>query len=106
MWPIDGYDKLKPFGFAIHGCMDGYSPKFIWLKALPSNNDPEIIADIYIKCISKSMIVPQILRGDTGSESVLIGGLRRFFRRKYGDPFSGVRSFRYGSSTANQRIEA
>ena len=106
MWHIDGYDKLKTFGFAIHGCMDGYSRKIIWLKALPSNNDPRIIADIYIKCISKSMIVPQILRADRGSENVLIGGLQRFFRREHGDAFSGVRSFRYGSSTATQRIEA
>ena len=69
MWHIDGYDKLKTFGFAIHGCMDGYSRKIIWLKALPSNNDPRIIADIYIKCISKSMIVPQILRADRASEN-------------------------------------
>ena len=106
MWHIDCYDKLKPFGFSIHGCMDGYSRKIIWLKALPSNNDPKIIADIYIKCISKSMIVPQILRADRGSENVLIGGLQRFFRREHGDAFSGVRSFRYGSSTTNQRIEA
>ena len=52
------------------------------------------------------MIVPQILRADRGSENVLIGGLQRFFRREHGDAFSGVRSFRYGSSTANQRIEA
>ena len=22
-WHIDGYDKLKPYGFAIHGCIDG-----------------------------------------------------------------------------------
>ena len=21
---IDGYDKLKPFGFPIHACIDGY----------------------------------------------------------------------------------
>ena len=106
MWHIDGYDKLKPFGFSIHGRMDGYSRKIIWLKALPSNNGPKIIADIYIKCISKSMIVPKILRADRGSENVLIGGLQRSFRREHGDVFSGVRSFRYGSSTANQRIGA
>ena len=86
--------------------MDGYRRKIIWLKALPSNSDPKIIADIYIKCISKSMIVPQILHADRGSENVLIGGLQRFFRREYGEAFSGVRSFRYGSSTANQKIEA
>jgi len=23
LWHIDGYDKLKPFGFPIHGCIDG-----------------------------------------------------------------------------------
>ena len=22
-WHLDGYDKLKPFGFPIHGCIDG-----------------------------------------------------------------------------------
>ena len=106
MWHIDGYDKLKPFGFAIHGCMDGYSRKIIWLKALPSNNDQKVIAYIYIKYSSKSMIVPQILRADRGSENILIGGLQRFIRREQGDAFSGVRSFRYGSSIANQKIEA
>ena len=25
MWHVDGYDKLKSFGFPIHGCIDGYS---------------------------------------------------------------------------------
>ena len=25
LWHCDGYDKLKPFGIAIHGCIDGYS---------------------------------------------------------------------------------
>ena len=31
-WHIDGHDKLKPFGFAIHGAIDGYSRKVLWLK--------------------------------------------------------------------------
>lgn len=31
LWHIDGYDKLKKFGFPIHGCVDGYSRKVIWL---------------------------------------------------------------------------
>ena len=25
IWHMGGYDKLKPFGFAIHGCIDGFS---------------------------------------------------------------------------------
>ena len=23
VWHLNGYDKLKPYGFAIHGCIDG-----------------------------------------------------------------------------------
>ena len=25
VWHLDGYDKLKPSGFTIHGASDGYS---------------------------------------------------------------------------------
>ena len=24
IWHVDSYDKLKPFGFPINGCIDGY----------------------------------------------------------------------------------
>ena len=23
LWHLDGYDKIKPYGIAIHGCIDG-----------------------------------------------------------------------------------
>jgi hypothetical protein len=29
IWHIDGHDKLKPYGFSIHGCIDGYSKRLI-----------------------------------------------------------------------------
>ena len=29
-WHSDSYDKLKPFGFPIHGCIDGWSENIIW----------------------------------------------------------------------------
>ena len=29
VWHADGYDKIKPFGFPIHGCIDGYSRKIL-----------------------------------------------------------------------------
>ena len=40
MFHIDGNDKLKRFGFAIHGCIDGFSRKLIWLFVSTTNNDP------------------------------------------------------------------
>ena len=28
-WHMDGYDKLKPWGFPIHGCIDGFSRRIL-----------------------------------------------------------------------------
>ena len=44
VYHIDGNDKLKPWGFCIHGCVDGFSRKFLWLVVSSSNNDPLINA--------------------------------------------------------------
>lgn len=43
LWHADGYDKLKPYGFGISGCIDGYSRKIIWLKVGQTNNDSQVI---------------------------------------------------------------
>ena len=48
-WHVDDYDKLKPFSFPIHGCIDGYSRKIIWLKTFHSNNNPFIIGAIFLE---------------------------------------------------------
>ena len=45
-WHIDGHDKLKPFGFSVHGAINGYSRKVLWLKVLHSNNSPSVIGGI------------------------------------------------------------
>ena len=29
VWHADGYDKLKPYGFPINGCIDGFSRSFV-----------------------------------------------------------------------------
>ena len=42
---IDGNNKLKRFGFAIHGCIDGFSRKLIWLFVSTANIDPLVVAN-------------------------------------------------------------
>ena len=54
VWHVDGYDKLKPYGIAIHGCIDGFSRKIVWLEASRTNNDPSVIASILYESRSKS----------------------------------------------------
>ena len=50
-WHADGYDKLKPYGFPVHGCIDGFSRRILWLKLTKSNNDPRIIGDFFLNAI-------------------------------------------------------
>ena len=58
VWHVDGYDKLKPFGFAILGCSDGFSRRILWLEVGPSNNDPKVIANYYFQLVEQQRIVP------------------------------------------------
>ena len=99
VWHIDGYDKLKPFGFCIHGGIDGYSRRLMWLEVGPSNNNPGIIAHYYIECVEQMGGTARIIRADCGTENVRVAGLQRFFNNDND-------SFLYGKSCSNQRIEA
>ena len=106
LWHIDGYDKLKPYGFAIHGAIDGYSRRILWLTVASSNNNPKIVAAYYLKCVKDLGLLPRCIRGDRGTENGIVCGIQRFFRRYHGDSSAGKYSFLYGSSTSNQRIES
>ncbi len=76
-WHIDGNDKLLPYGFAIHGCIDGYvvdfynthdtskfnlatnylynsfSRKILWLEVSSTNKNSSVIAGYYLKAVEK-----------------------------------------------------
>ena len=75
LWHIDGYDKLKPFGFSIHGAIDGYSRRILWLEVSSSNNDPAIIAHFYYKCARLLRGTASIIRADRGTENVNVAAI-------------------------------
>ena len=50
--------------------------------------------------------MPTIIRSNRGSENTVIGGIQMYLRQHHQDTFSGEKSFRYGSSINNQRIES
>ena len=106
LWYIDGYDKLKPFGFCIHGAIDGFSRRILWLEVTSLNNDPRIVAQYFLDYARQLGGTARIVRGDRGSENGNLAAIQRFFRRSMNDDFQGDKSFMYGKSTANQRIEA
>ncbi|KAL0965948.1 hypothetical protein UPYG_G00288460 [Umbra pygmaea] len=106
VWHVDGYDKLKPYGLAISGCIDGYSRKILWLVCGASNNDPGVIAQNYLHFVSECGIIPMKLRTDCGTENGTMVAIQCALRSKHSDGFAGAASHMYGSSTANQRIES
>ncbi|XP_074606429.1 uncharacterized protein LOC141859469 [Acropora palmata] len=106
IWHIDGYDKLKPYGFCVHGAIDGYSRRIMWLEVSRSNNNPRLIASYFLDCVKELVGVPRIIRGDQGTENVNVAAIQRFFRYDDQADFAGEKSFLYGRSVSNQRIEA
>ena len=106
IWHTDGYDKLKPFDFCIHGAIEGYSHRILWVEVASSNNNPEIIAHFFCKCVLLLGSTASIIHSDKRTENVNVATIQRFYQRFQVDEFSGEKSFMYGRSTSNQRIEA
>ena len=102
IWHIDGYDKLKPYGLCIHGCICGYSRRVMWLNVYTTNNDPKVVGGYYLATVEKYGGTAYLIRGDFGTENVLIKNLQCLFRRHVDENPSYVE----GSSTHNQRIES
>lgn len=104
VWFI-GYDKLKPFGFPIHGAIDGYSRKIIWLEVVRTNNEPQVPARYYLQSVREISGCPVILRTDCGTENGTMAAMQCYLRQDGNDEFAGGKAHRYGTSPSNQRIE-
>ena len=104
IWHFDGYDKLKPFGFGISGCIDGFSRKIIWLNVYHTNSDPRVIGSYYFEAIQTLRGCPVFMRGDPGTENVLVKQFQNTLlaNRRNGHNYA----YLVGKSTANQRIES
>ena len=100
---LDGYDKLKPFGLCVSGCIDGFSRKMIWLNCYTTNKDPKVIGGYYIEAVERLNGFPTKVRGDCETENVYVKKMQTFLLR---DGRNGLNlSYLEGTSTANQRIE-
>ena len=106
IWHIDGHDKLKPYRFSIHGCIDGYSRTLIWLEVGPTNKNLEVVAKYYLDSIRQVGGIPRKIGSDDGRENCVIEAIHTFLRSRDNDEPAGLASFLIGSSTSNQRIEA
>ena len=72
---------------------------------MKSNNNPKVVAQLYLDTVRSVEGCPQVLRSDCGTENVIVAGMQAYFRATGNDEFSGAKSHQYGSSPSNQRIE-
>lgn len=105
LWHVDSYDKLKPYGIGINGCIDGFSRKIIWLKASFTNNNPKVIAGYYIRAVEELGGCPRTIRTDMGTENGHMENLQIFLRQENEMHRFNMPPFLYGTSQSNQRIE-
>ena len=103
IWHLDSYDKLKPYGICINGCIDGYSRKIIWLNAYTTSSDPKLIGGYYMEAVQRLGGCPRLVRGDLGTENGYVRGIQHFLVPTHPDGTHD--SYLEGVSTANQRIE-
>ena len=102
-WHIDGNDKLKSYGFSIHGAIDGWSRQILWLRVGSTNKDPKIVCTFYMDQVEQ-VGVSVLVCIDPGTENGTLADVHTLLRSEHNDTFSN-RPVRIGSSVHNQRIE-
>ena len=76
--------QVKTVWVCVHGAIDGYSRKILWLEVGNSNNNPRIFAKYYIDYVRQIGGTPRIIRADRGTENGHVCVIQRFFRRTAG----------------------
>ena len=112
IWSLDGYCKLDQYGFEIYAAIDAYSRYIVWVYVGISARTSISILRQYLDTVHDLQVMPKIIRSDRGVETPLCANAHFELRKKSSDDTtqSSMLSFDdcyfYGTSTANQRIEA
>jgi len=99
LWRLDGHHSLIRWKMVIHGCVDGYSRRIMFLRC-SGNNLAETVVELFLDALKMDgNLWPSCIRVDKGVENVLVCDAMIQARGE------GRGSFIAGPSTRNQRIE-
>jgi len=68
LWHMDGNLKLRDCGFILHGCIDGYSRRIIYLEA-NTNNRASTVLIAFLKGVEHVGAIPRRVQSDKGLEN-------------------------------------
>ncbi|VDI11766.1 Hypothetical predicted protein [Mytilus galloprovincialis] len=97
LWHIDGNHKLIGWRFVIHGGIDGFSRKIVYLGCA-TNNKSSTVFDLFLHATHRNFI-PSRVRSDYGTENVDVAAFMTTHRG------ANRGSIIQGRSVHNQRIE-
>ena len=89
------YDKLKPYSFPIHGCIDGYLRRILWLKVTKSKSHAKVLAAYSVGIMKERAVCPKLLQTDCRTENGLMAAIQSRLQ-------ASVNAHRYSSSFANE----
>lgn len=104
---LDGHDKMYGYQkwmypLGVYGCLDTFSRKVIFLTVIPSNSDPDVIGNLFLNYLKESLILPNYLRVDRGTETGKMATMQTYLANElqlFDEPTDSVI---YGVSTSNK----
>jgi hypothetical protein len=106
VWSIDGYCKLRPYGVEIYACIDAYSRYIVWVYVGISASTAVSCAHQFFEALEEVELQPRFVRSDRGVETVMLADAHYQLQTSYEPDLEFQECYLYGTSTANQRIEA
>jgi hypothetical protein len=98
LWHFDANLKLRRYKFAIHGCVDGFSRKIMYMH-VADNMRAQTVFDLFHDACMRHNYIPSRARCDQGRENVVVAD---FMLRQRGLHRGSIL---VGPSVHNQRIE-
>ena len=110
MWSLDGYCKFERVGIQIYAAIDTFSRMVLWVYCGISARTETSVKRQYCDILQKGFDLPELLRTDHGGETGLLAATHYELSNAARTPSAADIAFQdcylFGTSTANQRIEA
>jgi hypothetical protein len=106
LWSIDGYCKLEQWGVEVYASLDAYARYITWIYVGISNRTAISVLRQYLDTLQDVKRCPRMLRSDRGVETTLIAAVHHRIVQSQLPEIPLADCYLFGTSTANQRIEA